>query len=176
MSVSAPEFFRLPPSASRLAGREWEEQMRLWLGDQLDQQHIKNLLEATANAPTPEEWVERLAIADARAGDPTALRKRYPHFADCIFSPKLGKGKKYPKQTKFDLAKETAKTAAEFAPRIRALWQKQYRKKNRKKGEKSAEEFAIEIIKDWSQRKVTMKAVLAAAKPSGKHKLGPRSN
>jgi hypothetical protein len=93
----------------------------------------------------------------------------YPQFADCIHAPRRRKGQKYPKVKPFN----AAKAAADFARRIRALWQQQYGTKNRKQGEKSAEDFAIEIANEWFEEKaahLTVDAVLAAAKTSGKHK------
>jgi hypothetical protein len=175
MSASAPALFRLPPSASRREHREWKEQMLFWLSDKLDEQHIQDVRQANAAAPTPEQWVETIAIHEARSGDPTKLRKLYPHFANCISSPGPGKGKSYKKSPKYDAAKETAKTAADFVRRIRALWRQQYGKVHREHGEISAHDFAIQIIKDWSGKKITISAVLAAAKKSGKHKPGRRT-
>lgn len=139
--------------------------MRLWLESQLDRQHIQNLALANANAKTWEE----ICIILARAGDPVPLRKLYPQFADCIHSPKLRQGQRYPKQR---MQLTITETAARLARRIRALWRAQYGRRNRRRDEKSAEDFAIDICKEWFPQKaarLTVGAVLAAGKPSGKH-------
>ena len=105
----------------------------------------------------------------ARAGDPEPLRKLYPQFEDCIFSPKLRRGQRYSKKKwKFD----STKNAADFARHIRALWRAQYGQQNRTRDEKSAEDFAVDILKEWFPKEaagLTVDKVLAR-KPSGKYK------
>jgi hypothetical protein len=146
--------------------------MRAWLADQLDRQNC-----APNNADKIS--VERLAIIMARAGNPALLRQLHPEFADFIHSPPLGPWQNYPKPK----GVTAARIAADFARRIRALWQKQFRTKNRRRGEKSAESFAIDIIREWFEfgtlaheaAHLTIRAVEAVAKPSGKHKSRRKS-
>ena len=147
MTASAPKLFRLPPKASRREQDQWKEQMRLWLSNGIVDHCIQENHNANANAPTWEE----ICIEEARAGHPESLRKLYPHFADCIFSPKL-----------------------RHAQHIRALWRKQYGKVKRTRDEtqagSSAEHFAVDICKEFFEKKaarLTVDAVHAAAKPSG---------
>ena len=60
--------------------------MREWLAWRMDQESIEALNRCT---------VGEVAVAAARAGDPELLRQLYPDHADCIYSPKLGRGEKY---------------------------------------------------------------------------------
>jgi hypothetical protein len=121
---------------------------------------------------TPEylrQWNERYRIQQARSGNPEPLRKLYPQFADCIFSPPLKQGKTYPEQPEFDVAR----VAARLTRSIRALWLAQYGRKRRERDEISAEDFAISICKEWYEEEaahLTVDEVRAAAKPSGRHK------
>jgi hypothetical protein len=161
VTVIAPEF-RPPPNATLYKKREWEEQMRAWLEWRLDQQNMEALRGADAS------W-ERICIDCAEHGDIAPLRQLYPHLAKFLYPPKLRPGEKYRKQRKFD----PVKAAADYAQRIRALWREQYGLKNRRQGEKSAEGFAADICKELFEQdkaRLTVHAVLAAAKPSGRHK------
>jgi hypothetical protein len=161
--TNEPPSFRLPLSASRREQREWEKQMLRWLSNQIEEQIVQENHEANANVN-----LEELLIELAREGHPEGLRRLYPQFADCIHSPKLRQGQRYWKARKTSLAE----IAADFARRIRALWREQYGKSNRGRDEKSAEDFAVKICKSWYGEEaegLTTEAVLAAAKPSGKH-------
>jgi hypothetical protein len=167
MTASAPKLFRLPPKASRREQDQWTKQMRLWLSDRVVDHCIQENHNATANAPTWEE----ICIEEARSGHPESLRKLYPHFADCIFSPKLRQGQRYPK---YEMVTDVAEIAAEYAQHIRALWRKQYGKVKRTRDEQqagsSAEHFAVDICKEFFEKeaaRLTVDAVHAAAKPSG---------
>ncbi len=170
MNASAPKLFRLPPKASRREQDQWKKQMRLWLSNQIDDYSVKEIHNANANAPTWEE----ICIGEARAGHPEGLRKLYPHFADCIFSPERERWHRYPK---YEMVADVAEMAAEYAQHIRVLWRKQYGKVNRTRDERqagsSAEHFAVDICKELFGKEaahLTVEAVHAAAKPSGKHK------
>ncbi|BAR53363.1 hypothetical protein NK6_174 [Bradyrhizobium diazoefficiens] len=176
MSASAPLLFKPLPNASDRMKREWKKQMRLWLRDQLDEQHIQHMTDANDNAPTAERLLERIAIAEARTGNPERLRSLYPRFADCIFSPKLQQGQRYPK---YKMEIDVTKTAADYARRIRMLWRDQYHKIKRERDETEigAEQFAIDICKELFGTEAShldVDAVKAAAKKSGKHKPGAR--
>jgi hypothetical protein len=163
MTSEAPSFRPLP-NATRREQREWEKQMLRWLSKQIEEQIVEENHEANANVKLEELFIEL-----AREGRPEGLRRLYPQFSDCIHSPKLRQGQRYWKSRKTSLAE----IAADFARRIRALWREQYGKRNRRRDEKSAEDFAVEICKLWYGSKaegLTTEAVLAAAKPSGKHK------
>lgn len=163
MNTAAPTLFALPPNASRRQQHEWDEQMQLWLQNQLNEEVNRDLLRAK-----PTTW-EDLCIMRTRAGNPKSLRELYPQFADCIFSPKRGRGQRNPKPWKFDLIG----TAKEFARLIRVLWHTQYGRQNRTRDEKSAEDFAVDILKEWFPNDVaglTVEEVLAR-KPSGKRKV-----
>jgi hypothetical protein len=160
MPSEPPSLFRPPLNATRREQREWEKQMLRWLSKQIEEQIVRENHEANANVE-----LEKLFIELAREGRPEGLRKLYPQFADCIHSPKLRQKK--PRKTSL------AEIAADFARRIRALWRELYGKRNRRRDEKSAEDFAVEICKSWyggEAEGLTTEAVLAAAKPSGKHK------
>jgi hypothetical protein len=170
MNASAPKLFRLPPKASRREQDQWKKQMRLWLTDRVVDHSIQEIYNANASAPTLEE----ICIAEARAGHPESLQKLYPHFADCISSPKLPKGHRY---QKYEMVLDVAEMAAEYAQLIRALWRKQYGKVNRTRDERqaglSAEHFAVDICKEFFEKKaarLTVEAVHTAAKPSGSKK------
>jgi hypothetical protein len=163
MNTDAPTLFRPPPNASRVQQREWDEQMQVWLQNQLNEEINRNLLRVQ-----PRTW-EYMCIMRARAGNPESLRTLYPQFADCIFSPKRGRGEKYPKPWKSDFIR----SAKELTRFIRALWLKQYGQQNRTRDEKSAEEFAVDILKKWfpnDAASLTVGKVLAS-KPSGKRKV-----
>ncbi|APO52379.1 hypothetical protein LUI11_38535 [Bradyrhizobium diazoefficiens] len=176
MSASAPLLFKPLPNASNRMKREWKRQMRLWLRDQIDEQHTQLVNYANNSAPTAERFLEKCAIAEARAGNPERLRSLYPHFADCISSPKLRQGRRYPKHK---MKSDVAKTAADYARRIRMLWRDQYRKVKRERDETEigAEQFAIDICEEFFGKEAShldVDAVKAAAKKSGKHKPGTR--
>lgn len=160
MNTDAPTLFRPPPN--RVLQRVWDEQMQVWLQNQLNEEINQDLLRVQ-----PRTW-EYMCIMRARAGNPESLRELYPQFADCIFSPKRGRGEKYPKPLKSDLIR----SAKELTRFIRALWLKQYGKQNRTRDEKSAEDFAVEILKKWFPNEaagLTVDKVLAR-KRSGKRK------
>ena len=111
-SPSPPLPGRLPPNAAPDRRGKWEAEMREWLAWRMDQESIEALNHCT---------VGEVAVAAARAGDPELLRQLYPDHADCIYSPKLGRGEKYlkfPVPTKNGLRK----VAANYARRIRAIW------------------------------------------------------
>lgn len=176
MSASAPLLFKPLLNASDRMKREWRKQMRLWLRDQLDEQNTQLVNKANNSAPTAERWLEETAIGAARAGNPDRLRRLYPHFADCISSPKLRQGQRYPKRK---MKSDVAKTAADYARRIRMLWRDQYCevKRGRDETEIGAEQFAIDICKEFFGKEAShldVDAVKAAAKKSGKHKPGAR--
>jgi hypothetical protein len=162
--TDAPKTFRPMPNASKEQVRRWEQQMHAWLADQLDEQNC---------APHDADKIsaERYAVIEARAGRPEMLRQIKPEWADLIQSPPLGPWQKYPKRREVTLTR----IAADFARRIRALWQLQYDEKKRRRDEKSAEGFAIDIVREWfddsaEAAHLKVKHVQAAAKPSGKHK------
>src|ERR1700722_10491471 len=115
MTESAPAW--APANASERAKRRWESQMLRWLSEQLDEQNTQNVIDATALDVADDLSFEKMCIALARVGRPESLRKLYPQFADCIHSPKR-RGHRPWKHPKSDIAK----IAAEFVPRIRALW------------------------------------------------------
>jgi hypothetical protein len=147
--VEAPATFRPRPNASRAEVTEWNKHMHEWLSDELGEQIEREFLHRKAVSKM------EFAIMRARHGDPSMLRNMHPEFADCISAPKLGRGKKYPKQKLFNRnkpAETMAKDAALMARRIRALWLRQFGKANRSQGqgEKSAEQWATEILCDWS--------------------------
>jgi len=138
--------------------------MLLWLEKELDQQNVHQVAAANNTALDTQEW----CVALAHAGEPNPLRKLYPQFADCIYSPKLGRGQKYARPKRFD----AAEAASDFAQRIRKLWRLHHHRQNRSRDEKSAEEFAIRVCRRWfpeATSRLTVDAVLAAGKPSGKH-------
>jgi hypothetical protein len=166
LDPSAPPF-RPPRNASDRQKSQWKEQMRLWLHDQIERRLLQ-ILNDTDNAQPWEEY----CIGEARRGNPGPLRSLYPHFADCIFSPRLRKGQRYPKKSKF----HAVAFAIGCTQHIRAIWREQYGKQNRVREERqagiSAEAFAVDIYKSPG---VTVDAVLAAQKPSGKHKPGSRN-
>ncbi|MET3840960.1 hypothetical protein [Bradyrhizobium sp. OAE829] len=142
--------------------------MLVWLSNQIYDCIVKENRDANANAPTWEE----ICIEEARAGHPQGLQKLYPHFADCISSPKRSQGQN--KYSNYEMIADVAETAAEYARHIRALWRKQYGKLNRTRDERqagiSAEHFAVDICKEYFGKEaagLTVEAVLAAAKPSG---------
>jgi hypothetical protein len=174
MNASAPTLFRLSKNASDRQKRRWEEDMRRWLSDRIAQQLDAMMPTAAAVAHMTEawlrEWNEKYRIQQARSGNPEPLRRLYPQFSDCIHSPPLKQGCKYPPPPpKFD----TARVAADFARRIRVLWRKQYGKMHREESEMSAEAFAVDICKEWFEEEavnLAIDAVTVAAKPSGKHK------
>jgi hypothetical protein len=128
---SAPTLFRLPPKTGRREQDQWKKQMRLWLIDGIDDYNIQGVRDANASAPTWEE----LCIQEARTGHPELLRKLYPLFADCIFSPELRQGQRYAKHQN---ESSVAEMAAEYAQHIRALWRKQYGKVKRTRDERQA--------------------------------------
>ncbi|WP_369719725.1 hypothetical protein AB8Z38_20910 [Bradyrhizobium sp. LLZ17] len=174
MNASAPALFRLAPNTSERQKCAWEEHMRLWLHDQISEQLYKSFSQKIHYDNKTNEFIvsEEWAIWLARTGDPSELRKLYPQLADLIFSPKQPQRYQRPK---FD----AAKASVDFARRIRALWGKQYGKVKRTRDESqagiSAEHFAVDICKMLFPEKsvhLTIEAVLAAAKPSGKHKPG----
>src|SRR5260221_9823502 len=136
MNSSAPTLFRLPKNASDRQKRIWEEDRRRWLSDRIAQQVDVMTPAAAAVAHMTlgnwREWNEKYRIQQARSGNPEPLRRLYPQFSDCIHSPPLKQGCKYPPPPKFD----TAKGAADFARRIPALWRKQYGRMPRAESEK----------------------------------------
>jgi hypothetical protein len=149
-----PNEFRLPPNAAPDCKRRHDRAMRAWLADALDEQNI-----IAIDARTYETF----CIMLARAGDPERLRELYPQFANCINAPKLAHGEKRPK-----LKHDRLRLAVDYVRRIRALWREQYGLTYLRKGEKSAENFAIEIL--HAGKSLTVGAIKAAGKPSGKHK------
>ena len=162
-SPSPPRPGRLPANVAPDRRRKWEAEMREWLAWRMDQESIEALNHCT---------VGEVAVTAARAGDPEPLRKLYPDHADCIYSPKLGRGEKYlkfPVPTKNDLRK----VAANYARRIRAIWRAEKIMQRRRPGEKSAEEYAIEIL--WKHfgevaAGLDVDDVIAAGKTGGKRK------
>jgi hypothetical protein len=149
--------------------------MLAWLSEQLDEQNIGMVNADSAKMlAAGAKWFEQMAIAEARRGHPDWLRELYPQFADCISSPKLARGHKYPNQEPRPLPK----IAVDYTRRIRALWQTQYGKQKRLRDEMSAEDFAVAILRDQYEDKAAgldKDAVLRAANPSGKRKKNVRA-
>jgi hypothetical protein len=136
--------------------------MLAWLELEIDKQNIERVALANKVGLDWKEW----CIACARAGRPESLRKLYPEFADCIFSPKLRRGQKWAKPKPLQVADH----AADFTRRIRALWVSHYGTKRRTRDDVSAEEFAVDICKRWfNAPRLTVEAI-KRAKPSGKRK------
>jgi glutathione S-transferase len=167
-----PATFRPPASATQAQKREHEQQMRAWLAHRLDRQNMQ----ATQAASTTTS--AEFGMALAQAGDVTMLRGEHPHLAKFIHAPPLGRGQRYPKQPYKTLS--MSELAADFAKRIRALWREQYGEKRCLRGEKTSDKFAIDILREWYEGSaecatLTVSAVLAAAKPSGRHRPGPKA-
>jgi hypothetical protein len=143
--------------------------MRAWLAHELGQQYHA-AKKVTLDTLDVEEYCKRLA----RGGDPRPLRALHPSLAEFITAPKLQRGQRYAKIKKHTYAE----VAAGLAKCIRSLWLEQYNVR-RYRGEKAAEDYAIDILREWCPTNaecaaLTMEAVEAAGKPSGKHKPGPR--
>jgi hypothetical protein len=163
-SPSPPHPHRLPPNAAPDRRRKWEAEMREWLAWRMDKDAIEAL-----NAIS----VGEVAVAAARQGDPELLRQLYPDHADCIYSPKLGRGEKRPKFPVRPTKSDLRKVAANYARRIRAIWRAEKIVQRLRPGEKFAEEYAIEIL--WNQfgevaAGLDVVDVIAAGKTSGKRK------
>jgi hypothetical protein len=163
-SPSPPLPRRLPTNAAPDRRRKWEAEMREWLAWKMDQESIEALNHCT---------VGELAVAAARAGDPELLRELYPDHADCIYSPKLGRGEKRPKFPVQPTKSDLRKVAANYARRIRAIWRAEKIVQRLRPGEKSAEEYAIEIL--WKHfgevaAGLDVDDVIAAGKTGGKRK------
>ena len=163
-SRSPPLPRRLPPNAAPDRRRKWEVEMHEWLAWRMDQESIEALNRCT---------VGEVAVAAARAGDPEPLRGLYPDHADCIYSPKLGRGEKRPKFPVRPTESDLRKVAANYARRIRAIWRAEKIMQRRRPGEKSAEEYAIEIL--WTHfgevaAGLDVDDVIAAGKTGGKRK------
>ncbi|MCK1409546.1 hypothetical protein [Bradyrhizobium sp. 76] len=165
MKPMPPEFFRPKKGASLKTQRANNDAMLDWLDLELEQQTSRELSDASANwrlMPLGEDY----DILLARHGKPEKLRERYPKFADCIQSPKR-RGK--PPQLRYSIS--SVKFVVGLAKRIRKLWRDNYGLVVRKRGEKTAEQFALDIYNGWvGNSGLTMRAVLAAKKPSGKRK------
>jgi hypothetical protein len=161
--VSPPADFRPPPNASSQQKVDWHKQMHAWLSEQLDAQNI-----AAVNAPSSMDF-KQFAIWRGTLGNMRPLKELYPELVEFSQPPKRKKGAHKPTDRPFVLAK----AAAEMASRIRTLWFRQYRQNRRQIDEWSAEDWAVAICKEWFEATatdLTTDAVLAAAKPSGKHK------
>ena len=163
-SPSPPRPGRLPANVAPDRRRKWEAEMREWLAWRMDQESIEALNHCT---------VGEVAVAAARAGDPELLRQLNPDHADCIYSPKLGRGEKRPKFPVRPTKSDLRKVAANYARRIRAIWRAEKVMQRRRPGEKSAEEYAIEIL--WKHfgevaAGLDVDDVIAAGKTGGKRK------
>jgi hypothetical protein len=169
-----PATFTPPDRATCEQKREHEQQMRAWLFHRLEQQ-INQDIKAAATAMTVKNYCVRLA----RAGDPAPLRQLYSDLQEFIHAPKLRRGQRYQKACK---VLTMPKFAAGVAKAIRFLLREQYGDVRRRRGEKAPEDFAIDFLREWVKwpeeraacATLTVEAVEAAGKPSGKHTPGPR--
>lgn len=114
------------------------DEMLRWLAEQIDDQLIA---ERSAAAKLS---ARQFAVARARQGDPSMLRKMFPDFADCISAPRLSRGQHFEPSKKMNMLDLTV----DIEQRIQSLWRQHYPNKQPRKtrGRWSAEEFAARLL------------------------------
>ena len=91
----------------------WKENMFRWLQDQLDAELRENFHREIFGLNRVDE---KTAIAQARAGNPEALRKLYPQFADCINPLKKGRPKRWSREYTPQHTGQTLTSRSAFVP------------------------------------------------------------